>query len=518
MTQRFSFNMVDEPWLSCLRLDGRPLTLNLREVLSQAHELRSLTGDSPPHTAALHRFLLAILHRLFGPAGYDEWARLWQAKSFDAAAIDAYLDRWRHRFDLFDETRPFYQAADSRVKPKSIINLNHDRASGNNATLFDHHTEEEGETISPAQAARLIITAQAFGLAGLSGITQTFTDSTCAGGIIFLVEGDDLKQTLLLNMIPYPARDPDIFRHTPRDKPAWEMDNPFLPDREFPFGYLDYLTWQNRRVLLRPEQSGSEIVVRAMTMGPALRLDSTLFDPMKHYRLDDKLGQLATVFNEDRVLWRDSASLFTFQSDTGRKVRPPATFRWLSELVEDGILNRRQLYRNLALGMSKKQAKVNFFREERLPFPLDFLVDKHLVILLTDALDKTGSVAFDLIQSLRRLGMFLQVPDAETRQWGELNRNSKDAINDWIAHTGAERQYWADLDLPFQSFIVDLTRDPDSAMPQWYERLRRVARAAFEQAGQFVGNDGRAFKAVVRGRSYLNYRLNQLLPQQEEPA
>lgn len=518
MTKRFSFNLVDEPWLPCVRPDGRAETLSLRRALADAQELQSLAGDSPPQTAALHRLLLVILHRVFGPAGYDEWATLWQARAFDVGAISAYLDRWRHRFDLFDEARPFYQAVDPRVKPKSIINLSHDRASGNNATLFDHHTEAEGEAVTPAQAARLLITAQAFGLAGLSGIPQKFTDGTCASGIIFLVEGDNLKETLLLNMIPYPVSDPDMFTSLNNDKPAWEMDDPFRPEREHPLGYLDYLTWQNRRVMLQPEDGAGDVIVRNMSMGPALRFDPTLFDSMKHYRLDDKLGALATGFSEDRVLWRDSATFFAFQPAGERKVRPPSTFRWLSELIEDGELSRHHLYRCLALGMSKKQAKVNFFREERLPLPLDYLVDQRLVGRLADALDKTSRGAFELIQSVRRLGMHLQIADADDKQWGELRGNAKEEINKWVDHTGAGRQYWSDLDIPFQSFIIDLTRDADTALVGWHDHLRRVALDAFELAAQFAGDDGRALKAVVRGRGYLLFRLNELLPRQENPV
>lgn len=516
MTQSFSFNLVDKPWLPCVRLDGQAVTLNLRDVLTQAHLLQSLAGDSPPQTAALHRFLLAILHRVFGPADHDEWAYLWRAKQFEAGAIITYLDKWRHRFDLFDAARPFYQSADHRVKLKSTISLSHDRASGNNATLFDHHTEEGGETLTPAQAARVLITAQAYGLAGLSGIQQKFTDGTCSGGIVFLVEGDDLKQTFLLNMIMYPADDPDMFGHTSNDKPSWEMDDPFKPEREIPFGYLDYLTWHNRRILFQPEFDEDSMVIRTMTMGPALRFDATLFDPMKHYRLDQKLGALATSFNEDRVLWRDSAAFFTFQDVSSRKVRPPATFRWLRELVQEGELAHHKLYRCLALGMSKKQAKVFFFREERLPLPLAYLTDEELVGSLANALDKTGSVAFSLVQAARQTGMFLQVTDADSKKWGELNTNAKSAINDWVAHTGAERQYWASLDIPFQSFIVELAQDGEPVLLRWYEQLRETALSAFEQAAQLAGNDGRAFKAIVRGRSYLNYRLNQSITQQEE--
>lgn len=511
MTQSFSFNLVDAPWLPCTRLDGTVVTLNLNDVLTQAHQLKSLSGDSPPETAALHRFLLAILHRIFGPADYREWAELWQAKQFEAAAINGYLNNWRHRFDLFDEERPFYQSPDPRVKPKSTISLSHDRASGNNATLFDHHTEEDGETLTPAQAARVLITAQAYGLAGLSGITQKFTDGSCSGGIVFLVEGDNLQQTFLLNMIMYPAEDADMFDHTRKDAPAWEMDDPFTPPREHPFGYLDYLTWQNRRVLLLPEGDTNHPIVRNMTMGPALRLDPATADTMKHYRRDDKLGLLATSFSEDRVLWRDSAAFFTFHDVGDRKVRPPATFRWLRELVEERELARQKIYRCTALGMSKKQAKVFFFREERLPLPLSYLTDETLVNHLRDALDKTGTVAFDLLQATRRMGMFLKVSDAEGKQWGELNSNAKTDINDWVAHTGTDRRYWSSLDIPFQTFIVDLAQDSEPAILRWYERLRRAALSAFEQATQYAGSDGRSFKAVVRGRSYLNYRLGEVL-------
>jgi len=514
MTLSFSFNLVDEPWLPCVRLDGATVTLSLRDALTQAHRLQTLTGDSPPQTAALHRLLLAILHRVFGPDDYEEWTELWQAEAFEADRLEAYLDDWRHRFDLFDSERPFYQAADRRVKAKSTINLSHDRASGNNATLFDHHTEATGETLTPAQAARVLVTGQAYGLAGLSGITQKFTDGPCAGGIIFLVEGDNLKQTCLLNMIMYPPDDEDMFRHTGQDKPAWEMDDPFEPERAFPFGYLDYLTWQNRHVLFQPEQSASGIVVRTMTMGPALRFEPTLFDTMKHYRLDDKLGALAASFSEDRVLWRDSAAFFTFTDSSSKKVRPPTTFRWLRELIgpDIGYLEKHRRYRCLALGMSKKQAKVFFFREERLPLPLNYLTDEGLVSKLAYALDHTATVAFDLVQAARRVGMVLQVSEAEGKKWAELNRNAKSAINDWVAHTGVERHYWASLDIPFQTFMVTLAQDGEPALKRWLERLRETALDAFEQAAQYTGDDGRSFKAVVRGRSYLKYRLDEVLP------
>ncbi|MCB0166619.1 MAG: type I-E CRISPR-associated protein Cse1/CasA [Anaerolineae bacterium] len=513
MIHPFSFNLVDEAWLPCVDAHGTAQTLSLRQVLTQAHQLTALAGDSPPQTAALHRLLLAVLHRVFGPKDEEAWADLWQAEPFAADELNRYLDTWQHRFDLFDAEQPFYQAPDRRVRAKSVISLSHDRAAGNNATLFDHHTEDEGEILTPAQAARALVTAQVFGLAGLSGIKDaTFTDGTCAGGIIFVIEGDSLKETLLLNMIMYPP-DPDMFTHTGADKPAWEMDSPFEPKRDMPLGYLDYLTWQNRRILFEPETLATEVGVRLMTMGPALRVNADILDPMKHYRKDEKLGALATQFSEERVLWRDSATLLSFQERNS--LQTPKTLAWLRLLVEDTVLERGQLFRSMALGMSKKQAKVYFFREERWPLPLAYLTDDSLVNSLANALDRTATLAFDLVQAARRVGMFLQIPEADSKKWGELNSNAKIAINDWVAYTGLERHYWAALDIPFHTFMVDLAqKEREAVMSAWFTTLRRAAREAFEQAAQYAGTDGKAFKAVERGWDHLEGRLKKLLPRE----
>jgi CRISPR system Cascade subunit CasA len=517
MTQAYSFNLVDEPWIPCIKLNGEPITLNLRDVFAQAHQLASIADDSPPINASLHRFLLAILHRVFGPAGEGQWVDLWEAQTWDMATMNAYLEQWHHRFDLFDAERPFYQAPDKRMKPKSIISLRHDHASGNNPTLFDHHTEKGGESLTPAQAARVLLAGQSFGLAGLSGITQKFTDGTCASGILFIVVGENLKQTLMLNLLKYPT-DNDQFVHSPDDRPVWEMEDPYNPERTYPLGYLDYLTWQNRRVLLLPEQIEDRIVVRSMTIGPALRYNSDILDPMKCYRKHDKLGPLPIRFSEDRTFWRDSASLFAFREDMREKSIPPTIFEWLRFLVDEmEVPDKARTYSTLALGIAKKQAKVYFFRQEQFPVPLDYLINEDLVAKLVTALDTTGTVAFDLLQSARLMGMCQQLPEVEEKgwhkQWSGLNVNAKTAINNWIDHTGMERNYWASLDIPFGSFIVELAKDQEKTLPDWHTQLRKSVLSAFELAVKSMNEDARAFKAVVMADSYLRYRLNEVIPQ-----
>jgi len=520
----FTFNLVDDPWIPCGLETGRVEELSLRETLLRSHQLRTIAGDSPLVTVAVYRLLLAVLHRVFGPENEDTWAALWKAETWDEAALNHYLNTWKPRFDLFDAEHPFYQARDDRVKPKSTISLSHDRASGNNPTLFDHHTEKIGETLTPAQAARFLVTAQAYGLAGLSGIKQKFTDGTLASGIVFLMQGDTLRQTLLLNMLPYPP-DNDLFElHSLEDRPAWEMDDPFTPNRANPFGYLDYLTWQNRRVLFLPEEINGEIVVKNMTMGPALRHDPSILDPMKSYSIGKKGIYKPLAFSENRVFWRDSASLFAFVTDTKQNTRSPTNLKWVGSLAsERGTLEQHQLYHIIALGMSREpgKQKVYFFRQEQLPISPDYLTDEDLVIALDAALNTAGTVAFDLLQSARLMGMHRQLASVETQwqsQWSRLNVNAKADINNWIAHTGMERAYWASLDLPFQSFIVFLAQEREKARVEWRHQLRTAAHHAFDLAAESLGADARAFKARVEGEGYLRYRLNEVLgqPQKEK--
>jgi CRISPR system Cascade subunit CasA len=499
-----SFNLVNSPWIPCIDAEGRAVDLSLQDALGQAHEMRELYGESPLVTAALYRLLVAALHRIFGPADLEAWDALWNAGHWDINRLDTYFEQWQHRFDLFDDQHPFYQASDERVKPKSVASLIHDVASGNNATLFDHHTDDRGPVLTPAQAARMLVAAQVFGLAGLSGLPQKFTDGACASGIVFLVQGDNLFETLTLNLLQYP--DESVMGHSAQDRPVWEMEDPYTPDRARPLGYLDYLTWQNRRVLFLPGEESGNVVVRQMTMAPALRLDRGILDPMTHYRLDETRGPIPLPFVEERALWRDSGSLFQLQS---KGHRPPLTFRWLAELADEGYLDRTQTRRYLALGMSKKQAKVNFYRSERLPLPLRYLQEKELAEALETALEMAENTARQLWGAARTLATFIVSPEADAESGRQPTRDDLDALTGQWA---IERGYWPHLERPFRETLEALPDDREAALSGWRETLRRTAWDAFDQVADGVGLDPTGLKAVVHGREQLAAGLGRVLP------
>jgi len=499
-----TFDLLESSWVPCVGRDGVPAELGLREALARAHELRELHGESPLVTAALYRLLLAVLHRVFGPGGYDEWSRLWALGRWDMTRLGAYLNRWRHRFDLFDPQHPFYQAADERVKPKSVVSLIHDVASGNNPTLFDHHTDAEGITLTPAQAARMLVAAQAFGLGGLSGLPQKFTDAPCAGDVIFLVQGDSLFETLALNLVRYSDNTP--LPRWPEDRPAWEMDDPFTPDRSIPYGYLDYLTWQNRRVLLLPAETSDGLVVPEVTIAPALRLASGILDPMKHYRKHAKRGPLALRFIEGRALWRDSAALFHLHH---KDYQPPLAFQWLAELVDATPLSKPQTRRCLALGMSKKQAKVHFYRSEQMPLALAYLQHESLVEALETALGMAESVARQLWGATRTLATFVLSPEADAQSARQLARGDLDSL---MRQWAVERRYWSRLELPFGQTMEGLPKGLEEALEAWRKTLQRTAWKAFDQVADNLSHDPRTLKAVVRAGGQLAAGLATTLP------
>jgi CRISPR system Cascade subunit CasA len=379
----------------------------------------------------------------------------------------------------------------------------HHVASGNNATLFDHHTDAEGITLMPAEAARVLVTAQAFGLAGLSGLPQKLTDGPCARGIIFLIEGGNLFETLMLNLLKYDGDYPLPRRES--DRPAWEMEDAHKPRREIPLGYLDYLTWQNRRILLFPE--GDPPLVRQATLAPGLSLDASVKDPMKSYRRDQKRGEIVLRFTEERALWRDSATFLSLHVDSREA---PRTYTWLAQLMQEGLLSCDVTRPTLALGMANDQAKVDFYRFERLSLPMAYLTQHKLVDLLrTGVLEAAEAVARQLYGATVTLARLMLSAAAGAE--GALEPKKEDiiaAMTPW----GVERLYWSSLELPFRRTLEMLPNEQDSAIRAWQETLRRAAWRALERATEEVGATPRGLKAFVRARSQLGGGLAKVLP------
>ena len=495
----FSFNLIEEPWIPCITLDGELVTMSLHGLFNHAHELREISCETPLMTAAMYPMILALLHRVFGPESRREWRALMAAGRFDMSAIEAYLEQWYDRFDLFHPEYPFYQAHDDRVKVKSVIHIIH--SIGNTGTLFTHETDEKSLNLSPAEAAIQLVTAQSFRTAGLSGLKQKFTDGNYARGVIFWAIGDNIFETCMLNLIAYPSSLNPI-PHTELDIPTWEQAEPYKP-REFPYGYLDYLTWMNNRIELQPEALGGRISVRQMTIAPGLTMSAEVLSPQKQYfgREDKKRGYVWSFlyFDESKDLWRDYHSLINLSDEHAKS---PVVLQWLSTVAEDDVV------RLSAMGMLAQQAKPIFYRHTRMPLPTSLLTDVFKQDLVNQAVESASEVANKLKWAIDTLAERILMRGGDDKP-DKVTRNN--LVQQWDGLS----VYWGGLEPHFWDFIVALSQDDTQAIDTWHDILMAKAHEALDDVMKMTGTDAFALRAQVDATRILNSSLKKLFDKEQ---
>lgn len=510
--EKFSFNLISADWIPVVRLDGSPALISLREALTRAFAYRRVAASLPHANAALLRLLLAMLHRVFGPVDPQAWQSLWQAETFATDELETYLAQWGPHFDLFAGERPFYQDRHPLVEEKPAQALLQIIGGGDTFTLFDHVLDSDSYLLSPPEAALLLITAQSFSLAGLCHpqLKLVYNDAPCSRAVVFFVEGKNLFETLMFNLVQYNRSTPMPWQGIETDRPNWEAEDPYRP-RSLPYGYLDYLTWPNRRISLIPDWQGDRIVVARITTAPGLVLDANIRNPMHHYRIDagKKAGEQTirvTRFSEGRALWRDSSALFDLNSQA---VDPPQALLWMRTLISAGILPRRRL-QLAAYGMCTEpgKQKVNFYRGESFEFDDRLLQEPDLVATLGTALQQAQELRRELWSTLTRLATQMIAFDAN--QEGGRKPDPKDVQN-LVSHWDAEGLYWNALELPFYRFLSRLPEDPAGALLTWQAAERSAVKAAYQQTATGLGASLKAFKAAAAAESWLLYGIKKVL-------
>lgn len=532
-----SFNLIDQGWIPCMMEDGHSSELGLRELFAKADKIREIHGDSPLVTVSLHRLLLAILHRNFGPESARAWYKLRSIGAFDVDTLNSYLDKWHHRFDLFDRERPFYQDAalgkklrqDEKLEKKwrnPISKMFHELASGNNPTLFDHTTSDANGGILFAAAARGLVTLQNYALSGIASGEASDGKShpshaPLVRGIVYLVRGSTLFETLMLNLIVYsPEDDVPMVCSSDGNVLAWEQESDKLWRSQQPRGYLDYLTWQSRRVWLFTSEAGDRVTGIAITEGNNFAVDSDLRDPhMAHIKANRaEKGTSpwpALKLRPERAVWRDVDALL--QSVRAESERPKVIDHMATvmkgetaELVQFGL-------DAFGLANYQKAGKVNFWRHERLPLSADYLLDGVLVDTLRRCLSLTEETHNQLRDSLWHLASLVLLPDKRKE---DLSKPDKDAIQSEQAQFDATSVYWGSLEIPFRELLERLPMaqkngDVEGEVANWMLLLRKTAAKALEHTVDGLRPSGRNLRAAVVARSVLNRGLNKMCSYEE---
>lgn len=508
MTTTSRFDLVVEPWIYCRTKSGVTDLLSLRDIFSQAHEILEITDNNPLTVAALYRLLLAIIHRAVdGPATFPAWEALWQKQSFLNSPILEYLETQRANFDLFAEQNPFYQTASFTLETTTTSQkLLHELATGNNKTLFDHHLDTPPAALLPDHAARALVTAQMYSFGGGQGATSNcfdkhpnFAHAPLVFGALILVQGANLFETLLLNLLFYDKKqEPMFFR--PGDAPVWERGNSRKPGERDMDGYLDYLTWRSRHIRLLPEEENGQIVVRHLYMAQGDVLFKKLHehipgDPMFAYGTDKEGKRYPLRMDAEKSFWRNSAPLFEFSADKTRDGRVKA-FKQAASLKNKGMLPKGHL-RCLVIGIANDKANPLCWRMEQLTVPSEILQNPDMVQRLKQAVGWAENIGEILHGQIRSLAQYVLAPDGRKADAKTVSRLAKSL--------GTEAQYWARLEAPFRKFLANLT---EAELNAWYRLVKTIAIQVLEETTRhYLSHTAREIQAQTQATGWLGLQL-----------
>jgi len=498
------FNLIDEKWIPVQFPDGRREELGIWETLKQAKEIATIEDPSPLVVAALHRFLLAVLYRaLEGPTDIDQAKGLFRS-GLPIGRIEAYLEKWRSRFWLFDEEFPFGQnpnVSNEQIEPWTKLTAEYNATS--NKVLFDHTSTKDPGEREPSECARWILASMSFSVSGGRG----YYPSPSPNAIMCIPIGPNLERTLLFSLVPYQNREVAA-----EDRAQWELNPPRLPlsnPKRIPKGYADIFTWASRFLLLEETESGK---IRRMffVAGEGFENPANIRDPMQPYAVSEKWGELPVCFQEDRGTWRDFDS---FLPDGAHFA--PMTVEHSVRLANRDEQKTPRSILTLGLRYSPPSANLDFWRMERFILPGTLLDERSIRGEIKGLLRKADEVQSALRSALKSFAVNLLIRGDRKPDDSEMGKlkDKSDSIKNLIRQTPCTTRYWAILEAQFHEVLQSYTleRDPDEIEMNWLQVLRSTLLEAWSllKASVSVG-DAWAIRALVKAEIHISRKINEL--------
>ncbi len=533
------FNLLDRPWIVVLGRDGRQREVSILELFASAAQFSTLGGEVATQGFAITRLLLAFLHRaLNGPATYEDWADLWEAPELPTEPIAAYADQVRDRFNLFDPHMPFFQVAGLHTAKAEVSGLERLVADvPNGEPFFTTRSARDLSRISAAEAARWLIHVHAFDPSGIkSGAVGDPEVKNAKGYPIgpgwsgqlggVLLQGNDFRQTLLLNLI---GRDASSYARigVKGDVPAWERepDGPTWQQRP-PHGAVDLYTWQTRRVRLVGDCHGVHGVVLAN--GDKITPQNLhAVEPHSAWRHSDAQSKKAksTVYmprphQPERSVWRGIAALLPAtagrhsNSSEPQEFLAPGVLQWVGDLVAQGVLEDtyKPGIRVSGVVYGPQQATIAEIVDDELALPVRLLRADNAA---------AGATAVGAVTDAEHIASLV---------W-KLGQNIAQAAGtdprDTTKGHQAQEDFYARLDGPYRQWLSALNAQPDllAARSAWRTTVGDAARTVADHLisaappAAWVGREvqGRLVN-VAQAEAWFTSALRRLLTQPTIPG
>lgn len=379
-----TYNLLDEPWIPVLMLDGSERSMGLLEIYDRAPQVARIVGELPSIGLAIEGLVQAIYRRVTsGQYGGDSITAVeaavvnWDNWDPVARSAKAYLEAHRDRFDIRHPTHPFYQVADMRTSKDAISGLEVLIADVPNGSPFLTMRRAQGlNRIAWDEAARWLLHVHAFDPAGIR--TGVVGDNRVQGGRNYPLgpgwtarlgtispRSGDLASDLILSSVPSGVG--RLKYEVALDLPPWEGEHHTprpegVPDalwekgsakeirewRNPANGPVEALTWQSRRVRLIGDDSGVTGVV--LTQGDPLDPhDAFTFESRSAWRYSKpqttkfkKTTYMPRELQPGSGLWRAVESVFptsiskvpALKKEQVDRFYGPAISNWLAHLEE----------------------------------------------------------------------------------------------------------------------------------------------------------------------------------------
>ena len=498
---QISFNVLTEPWIPVVHMDGYMEELGILGCLEKSHKLRGIQHPVPIVELGLHRLLVAFILDAYILAGkrpkdtYD-LAEIIESGCFDMGLFNSYAEDCGDVFDLFHRDKPFLQSAGGTGRTKPLAAMFPALPSGT-SVIHWHHEHEKQARVTWNEAACLLTTIAPFMTAGGAGLSPSING---APAIYALPLGVSLFQTLLINI---PLRNQD----TGEGIVAWRSARQPGQERN-QATTTEALTWRPRVIQLIPgvDDRGNTFVQEIFfAKGDSTRLN--WIDASLSYRYDDQ-GSKPVRMKENRPLWRDAGPLLLLKEDQhgqhGRKVafqRPDV----VEQAFEMQTTGDRMLIQAYGMRTDMKM-KVFEWAKSTWSVPAKLGRSTRLGALVQNEIDKEDSVAFSLRTAIRRL----------FPREGTGNKSALKTVCD-----RCERGYWLQLELGFHPLMEAFSKlDPDSPDDSelisktamgWRDMIRNIAINQFELAADDMDADGDALERLIRSRSWIRRRIEEVL-------
>ncbi len=350
------FNLVYEPWIPVLLDSGKVVELSLHDFYKQLYDIRKIQTGSPLTDTAIFGVVLVIFARAVCIDADNKTAnwvsRMREQCDENLQDVLDYLDYFNEqgRFWLLGGERPFMQVHDLHTakgdtKPVSRLVLDSE------SEYFSVRAEKTLESLSFAEAARCLVTIQAYDYSGIK--SGAVGDPRVKGGKGYplgvgwygttgkvIVHGANMMETLLYNLDYGQLRDESAFDD---DLPVWEREEadtaapraytggPASQYKDQPVpasGMCEILTWQSRRIRLHHD--GERVTSVLVANGDKWLDRNNYADPLTGYRYSKNQSSkteqvwMPQAHSAERTLWRGADALLTRLTPESEKQNKPA--------------------------------------------------------------------------------------------------------------------------------------------------------------------------------------------------